>query len=102
MKGKLDNVMNDTNLSWGAKGLMTLLLNASKNGEYGSFKKEKIAHLSKGNIDNILKELMQKGYISLWPERKDDGTFKEWVYLFFYEPKRNPNFTPIIEAEKQY
>lgn len=93
MKGKLETVMNDTELTWAAKGLMCILLNKSKNGEYGIFKLDEITPFTKETkeeLEQTIDELTEKGYMSLFPETNGDGSFKEWNYIFFHEPKENP------------
>jgi predicted DNA-binding ribbon-helix-helix protein len=89
--------LEDSKLSWKAKGLMGYLLSRPENWSIRKADLVKRSTDSETVVETILNELMIGGYIYYYPERNPNGTVKEWVYLCFETPEDNPYLEQSIK-----
>lgn len=83
----VDNtVLNDTNLSWKAKGLFVYLW--SQADEWDFYETEVVKHSTDGlsSLKSGLKELGQQGYLKRERKRDDKGHFKENSWILSEKP----------------
>lgn len=90
----LNTILNDENLSYGARGLMVHVLTHFDNwvftGEdYFVTEKDKLS-----KIKGYLKELIQFGYLRRSQEKGKGGVFGKAIYIFYELPKTD---LPIAE-----
>lgn len=83
----LNTVLNNENLSYGARGLMAYVLTHYDEwvftGEnYFTTEKDKLS-----KIKGYLKELMQFGYLKRYQEKGERGIFGKIIYIFYELPK---------------
>ena len=84
----VDNtVLNDTNLSWKAKGIFMYLLDQAETQEF--FYETEIAKHSTDGLASLrsgLKELEQRGYLKRQRVRGKQGKFKGNEWILFETP----------------
>ena len=83
----VDNVvLNDTNLSWKAKGLFVYLW--SQSDEWNFYETEVAKHSTDGivSLKNGLKELEDQGYLKRQRVRDEQGKFKENEWILSESP----------------
>lgn len=78
--------IQDSNLSWKAKGLLLYLL--SRPDDWQIYETELIKHTSDGlsSLKSGIKELEKTGYIERKRKRDDKGRLKEYEYEVFEQP----------------
>lgn len=93
-------LLEDKNLSWKAKGLLSYLLSRPEDW------KVKVKHLVNQSTDgrdavySILKELRNAGYIQLNVARDGNGKVTENIYDVYEEPVKNPlTENPEVDSE---
>jgi DnaD/phage-associated family protein len=82
--------LEDSNLSWGAKGILAYILSKP---DYWVIRKEDLIKRSddgKAKVEAALLNLMANGYINWFQEKNEDGTFGSWVYDVYERPEYNP------------
>lgn len=82
-----DTVLQDTNLSWKAKGIFMYLLDQAERQEL--FCETEIAKHSTDGLASLrsgLKELEQRGYLKRQRVRGEQGKFKENEWILFETP----------------
>lgn len=83
----VDNVvLNDTSLSWKAKGLFVYLW--SQSDEWNFYETEVAKHSTDGivSLKNGLKELEDQGYLKRQRVRDEQGKFKENEWILSESP----------------
>ena len=96
----VDNVvLNDTNLSWKAKGLFVYLW--SQSDEWDFYESEVVKHSTDkiASLKSGLKELEQQGYLKRQRKRDDKGHLKENEWILSDNPMlENPMLdNPMLE-----
>jgi len=83
--------IQDSNLSWKAKGLLLYLL--SRPDDWQIYETELIKHTSDGlsSLKSGIKELEKTGYIERKRKRDDKGRLKEYEYEVFEQPYQMRN-----------
>lgn len=78
--------LRDTNLSWGAKGMLSFMLSNADTFDYSV---QGLANCSVNGVDgvkSILKELKEKGYLAVTAIR-DRGKIVDWEYDVYEHPQ---------------
>ncbi len=81
--------VENTDLSWGARGLLWLLLTKPPTWQVNQKWLETQADSGQFTIRKLIQQLIDTGHINRYKEHADDGTF-EWVYDVFALPEENP------------
>lgn len=101
--------LQDKNLSYKAKGLLSFMLSLPDNWDYSLNGLCSISKESRDGIRSILKKLQDKHYLEIEKVRGNKGYF-EYNYLIYEKPKlNNPDMeiptqinTKIINTNKKY
>lgn len=85
-----NDLINDENLSWAAKGLLIYLV--SKPDNWKVYKSDIVKHAtnSKDSVSGIFKELRNTGYMTLTRFINEGGKVIAWNYDFYEEPLETP------------
>lgn len=89
--------LDDSNLSWGAKGILGYILSKPDNWIIRKEDLIKRAEDGKAKVEAALLNLMSNGYINWFQEKNEDGTFGSWVYDVYERPEYNPYKEYFIE-----
>ena len=76
--------LKDEKLSIKAKGVLTIIYTLPQEWNYNIKGLSKICNLTKKTLSNILKEIIEEGYIWRDKPRKKNGQYK-YTYLVHYE-----------------
>lgn len=93
--------IEDSNLSWEAKGLLAYILSRPDNWSINQKDLIKRSNGGKTKVESALLELLANGYCNWYQERTEDGKFGEWVYDVFERPEFNPNKEECIKLGKE-
>ena len=80
-----NNMLQDTTLSWKAKGLLSYMLTCTDNWD---FNVEGLSHFSSDGYtatNTALKELIQKGYVTR-EQVRENGKIKDIIYTVYETP----------------
>ena len=89
-------VLNDTRLSWKAKGLMAFLLSKPDTWEINIKNLIKQAKDGKEAVYSGITELIQFGYL-VRTESRNMGRFAQVVYLIYENPLVHPTQSDFLE-----
>jgi len=91
--------LNDERLSWKAKGLFAYMLSLPDN--WIIYQCELVNHARDGidSVRAIMKELKKFGYLNIYQERNEDGTFGSWVTCIFEHPSLNQSLEDLPKTD---
>jgi hypothetical protein len=75
-----NHIINDSRLSWKAKGLLLYLNNQPHGWKFTHAELIDTATDGKGSVQSGVNELKAAGYLSVDAERGDDGTVAGWIW----------------------
>ena len=81
-----NDMLDDGDISFKAKGLLSYLLSRSDDWKVYQSQLARLGPDGEYAVRSGLKELREAGYIEREPERNDDGTIAEWVYIIYETP----------------
>lgn len=79
--------VEDAELSWKAKGLMSYLFSKPDDWEIYQSQLVKMSTDGKASVRSIINELIDKGYMTRQSKRKDNGDFDGYVYTLHEKPR---------------
>lgn len=79
--------VEDETLSWKAKGLMSYLFSKPDDWKIYQSQLEKISTDGRISVRSIINELIEKGYMTRIPSRKDNGDFNGYEYTLHEKPR---------------
>ena len=88
-------ILNNKNLSWGAKGLLCYLL--SKPDDWQVYESEIATHSKDGRrlTHRYFGELLERGYMTKDKRRDDKGRFDGWEYCVYAIPFINQSLVVV-------
>lgn len=79
-------ILNNTELSWAAKGLLVFLLSRPDGWQFYEAEISKHSKNGRRTTHAAMKELIQAGYVSRQKVRGEKGQFSGWEYQVCEEP----------------
>jgi hypothetical protein len=93
-----NNLINDSSLSWAARGMLTYLLSKPTGWCIRNSDLINQSPLGRDGTESILTELKEAGYLHRERVRQQDGTFS-WESTAYESPSLNPCYTkPTIHG----
>lgn len=89
-----NEVLNDANLSWKAKGIYGCLFSKATMTGW-TFRKAHLIKQSKDgktSFEKGIKELKENGYLEIVSRRKKNGEYNGWTWNVYASKAENPNF----------
>ncbi len=83
-----NEIINNENLSYGAKGLYMYLVSKPDGWNYYIDDMVKKSNNSRYKVQRYIKELEQFGYLERKPSNGEKGKLKGWDYFIYAEPNR--------------
>jgi hypothetical protein len=81
-----NSVLEDKDLSFKAKGILSYLLSRSDEWEVYQAQLADLGPDGETAVRSGIKELMKAGYLERSPRRNDDGTIAKWEYIVYESP----------------
>jgi predicted transcriptional regulator len=88
-------------LSLKATGLLTYILSKPDNWQIRMKDIQKRFKDKETSVRSAMHELMEAGYVFRYRERKENGTFGDYIYEVYERPEYNPHFSPKLENQVQ-
>lgn len=90
-----NQLIEDSRLSWKAKGILIYLLSRPNNWKVNKSDLERRATEGKASLDSGIEELKEMGYLHIYRNRLENGQIDGWVWEYDDEP-----FTPEIHKNR--
>lgn len=91
--------VEDTNLSWKAKGIMSYLFSKPDDWQIYQTQLEKVSTDGKASVRTTINELLEKGYMTRKSRRKHNGDFDGYDYTLHEYPKNNDGVRKMEDAK---
>lgn len=96
-----NRLLNDSNISYGARGLLVSALSNSDNWNFYGEECFVTINDKISKIKGYIKELINHGYLTRYQEKNDKGNFGKMVYIFRETPILDKPHSELVSAENK-